>query len=163
MKITTPTLISYYLIYNFEYHTLTKTLSSVQKGDIMIDITQIIRQNNYRLTLIDVELFYGQNGIILMGISEMKIGDTVSLRCRVAWELSDSIAAQKAGSWLSATHIKDGGFGFPERVDVIFDDDGFVFDIEGEPHRFTQTRICSICNDNPCCCTTGDGLEVRDY
>ena len=101
----------------------------------MIDITQAIRENNRRLTLTHVELGYGDKGIILTGICFMKVGTINSLHCRLAWELEDSIAAQKAFSWLSATHIKDGGFGFPERVDVIFDDEGFVFDIEGEPYQ----------------------------
>ena len=103
----------------------------------MIDITQSIRANNYRLTLTHVELGYGDNGIILTGIVFMKIGNTNNLHCRLAWELeSGTIAGQKAFQWLGATHIKDGGFGFPERVDVILNDDGFVFDIEGEPYRY---------------------------
>lgn len=97
----------------------------------MIDITQVIRENNYRLTLTQVELAYGNTGIILAGVFEMKIGTTNTLHCHVAFEFADSVPAQKASAWLNATHIKDGGFGFPERVDVIFDDDGFVFDIEG--------------------------------
>ena len=114
----------------------------------MIDITQSIRQNNYRLSLTDIQLSHGNTGIILAGITEMKVGDTNALRVQLAWEFENDVPAQKAFSWLSATYIKDGGFGFPERVDVIFDKDGFVFDIEGEPYRATrQPYTCSICKE----------------
>ena len=63
----------------------------------LIDIRQAIRENNYRLSLSPVQLCYGDEGIILLGITEMKIGGTVSLRCQVAWEFEDGIPAQKSG------------------------------------------------------------------
>ena len=114
----------------------------------MIDITQAIRNNNYRLTLTQVEIGHGDRGVILTGVAEMMIGSANALQCRLAWQFEEGIPAQKAHSWLTATYIKDGGFGFPERVDIIFDDEGFVFDLVGEPYKATrQPYECSICNE----------------
>lgn len=102
-----------------------------------MDITQAIQANHYRLTLANIDIRYDNDGVLLTGIAQIEAFGR-PIPSLFQFLLKEDIPAAKASDWLSATYIKDGGFGFPTRVDVIFSEDGSIFDIEGEPYRFTQ-------------------------
>ena len=127
----------------------------------MIDITQAIQVNNNRLELSPININYHNHGMLLSGGVQITIYGHKHVFEYHAVLVADSIAGRKAFELKGLTDIKDGGFGLPQSVVLIFDQDGFVVDIEAEPTQYSKDQYCSICKCISCECTTGEGITVE--
>ena len=104
----------------------------------MIDITQHLRENNMRITIKHVNIQYANDGMLIQGYLTLRAFGQLIHQPTVFLLDDDSVAGRKAFELKRLTDIKDGGYGFPAEVDLIFDTSGNVVDLEGEPTNYKE-------------------------
>ena len=120
----------------------------------MLDITLSVQANNNRFSIFDTRLYYDNDGIILQGVLPLKISNhTLSIPFSLL--ITDGVPMSKCLAWLGAAHTKNSGVGYPDRIDIVFDETSNIFDLIGEPSTTgfeASGRPCLICGGNPCEC-----------
>lgn len=100
----------------------------------MIDINLENPFENNRIKLDNISIQYCNGGMILDGCAVFRVNGNptnfhfvkIFYNCDIARKLND---------FLGYTFIKNGGYGLPRTLNLVFDHDGCVIDIEGEPYK----------------------------
>ena len=119
-----------------------------------IDITQTVKLNGNKITLYNTKLSQDMDGIILSGIMPIKINEQ-TFKFQFNLFISDGRPMTKAMKWIGNTYTKDSGLGYPEKIEIVFDETGNIVDLLGENSTTgfeASGRPCSICEGNPCEC-----------
>ena len=120
----------------------------------IIDITQQIYDNDNKLRLHEVRIFY-RDDILIQGWVYLNFGGK-KLRALMVFALDKNTeASRKADALLSKTYIKNGGYGIPSHVDLIIDNKFVIIDLIGENTQ-VGNRPCSFCGErwDQCKCTS---------
>ena len=100
--------------------------------DKVLDFTASVKNNNNTLS-IDSPIIHSINGgMIIEGVIQIKIYDFLYNMPFSLGFVDGTRCGNILFALLSLTDIKDGGYGFPSEIQVVFDDKGEACDIIGD-------------------------------
>ena len=103
-----------------------------------LDITESVKSNDNIINITAPSIHNLNEGIAVEGVIRTKIYD---IHYAIPFNLvfsDETKCAQILFNFLQLTYIKDGGFGFPDNIDIVFNDLGEPIDIIGQPTRFLK-------------------------
>ena len=93
----------------------------------MLDITDLVIANDYRIPATGISVEYHKNGVVFQCHIPARI-HIMDFAVRIGFLLTNGTPMHKALQWLYALD-DDKDFPLPEHVTLCFDDDGYLIDI----------------------------------